>query len=257
MHFGHTRCFLSALCYFFAHVVFVFAFACLHLRHQLCANIKDFQGRGKIRTVGDCIRQTPDEKPLRSCTLETQIMHFRHTHCFLSALCYSFARGVFVFGFACLPLRHQLCANSKQVEGRGRIRTVADCIRQTPGEKNPCNGALWRHRVCTLDKRAVSCLRFVTLSRAWFLSLPLPASTFATSSAQIENKFKDEEEFEQWLTAFRRHQVKTFAIVHFGDTDYALRTHALFLVCPLLLFRARGFCLRLCLPPPSPPALCK
>ena len=55
---------------------------------------------------------TPCETPLRSCTLNTQIMHFGHTSFFLSALCYSFV--------------------------------------------------------------------------AWFLSSPLPASTFATSSAQIE-----------------------------------------------------------------------
>ena len=74
---------------------------------------------------------TPCEKPLRSCTLDTQIMRFGHMRCFLSALCYSFARVVFVFAF-----------------------------------------------------------------------------TFVTSAAQLGNKFKDKEQFEQWLTAFGRHQVK-------------------------------------------------
>ena len=119
---------------------------------------------------------TPCEKSLRSCTFETQIMHFGHTRCFLSALCYSFV--------------------------------------------------------------------------AWLLSLPLLASTFATSSAQIETKFKDKEAFKQWLTAFGRHQVKNLC-------DRALWRHRRFLVCPLLLFRLPGFCRRLCLPPPSPPALHK
>ena len=42
---------------------------------------------------------TPCEKPLRSCTLDTQITHFGHMRCFLSALCYSFVRVVFVFAF--------------------------------------------------------------------------------------------------------------------------------------------------------------
>ena len=74
--------------------------------------------------------------------------------------------------------------------------------------KSLCNRALGTHRLCTSDTRVVSCLPFVTLSVAWFLSLPLPASTFATSSAQMENEFKDREELEQWLTAFRRRQVK-------------------------------------------------
>ena len=74
--------------------------------------------------------QQPVKKRLRSCTLDTQIMHFGHMRCFLSALYYSFARVVFVLAF-----------------------------------------------------------------------------TFATSAAQIENKFKDKEELEQWLTAFGRHQV--------------------------------------------------
>ena len=81
------------------------------------------------------------------------------------------------------------------------MRKVADCVWQTPVEK-PLDRALWRHRLCTLDTRAVSCLPFVTLSHAWFSALHLPASTFGTSSSQIENKFKDKEECEQWLTAF-------------------------------------------------------
>ena len=86
--------------------------------------------------------------------------------------------------------------------------------------KHLCNRALWRHSLCTLDTRAVSCLPFVTLSRAWFLSSPLPAFTFATSSAQIENNFKDKEEFKQWLTAFGRHLVKNLC-------DRALWRHRL------------------------------
>ena len=78
---------------------------------------------------------------------------------------------------------------------------MPDCVWQTPGEK-PLRSCIWTHRLCILDTRAASCLPFVTLSVTRFLSSPLPASSFATSSPQIEIKFKDKEEFEQWLTAF-------------------------------------------------------
>ena len=125
-------------------------------------------------------------------------MHFGHTRYFLSALCYSFARVVFVFAFACLHLRHQIGNRFKDKEEFEQWLTAFGRHQV----KNLCDRALWRHRLCTLDTRAFSCLPFVTLLRAWFLSSPLPASTFATSSSQIENKFKDEEECEQWLTAF-------------------------------------------------------
>ena len=147
---------------------------------------------------------TPCEKPLRSCTLDTQIMHSGDMRCLLSALCYSFAHVVFVFAFTFATSAAQIEHKLKDKEefeqwltafGRHRVIGICDC-------------ALWRHRLCTLDTRAVSCLPFFTLSRALFLSLPFPASTFATSSSQIENKFKDKEKFEQWLTAFGRHQVK-------------------------------------------------
>ena len=117
---------------------------------------------------------TPGKKCLRSCTFDTQTMHFGHTSCFLSALCYSLV--------------------------------------------------------------------------ALFLSSPLPASTFATSSAQIENKFKDKEEFEQWLSAFGRHQVNNLC-------DHALWRHRLCTLntcavscLPFVTLSFCGFCLRLCLP---------
>ena len=131
-------------------------------------------------------------------------MHFGHMRCFLSALCYSFARVVFVFAFT-------FATSAAQVKNKFKDKEECEQWLKAFGRhqvKDLCDRALWRHRFCTLDTRAVSCLPFVTLSRAWFLSSSLPASTFATSSAQIENKFKDKEEFEQWLTAFGRHQVK-------------------------------------------------
>ena len=147
---------------------------------------------------------TPCEKPLRSCTLNTQIMHFGHMRCFLSALCYSLARVVFVFTFT-------FATSAAQIENKYKDKEEFEQWLTAFGRhevKNLCDRALWRHRLCTLDTRAVSCLPFATFSSAWLLSSPLPASTFATSSAQIENEFKDKEEFEQWLTAFGRHQVK-------------------------------------------------
>ena len=159
---------------------------------------------------------TPCERPLRSCTLDTQIMHFGHMRCFLSALCYSFARVVFVFAFT-------FATSAVQMENKFKDKEEFEQWLTALGRhqvKSLCDRALTRHRLCILDTRAVSCLPFVTLSRAWFLSSPLPASTFATSSAQIENKFKDKQEFEQCLTAFGRHQVKNLC-------DRALWRHRL------------------------------
>ena len=72
---------------------------------------------------------------------------------------------------------------------------MADCVWPTPGEEPLPSCTLDTH-IMHFGQRAVSCLPFVTLSVAWFLSSPLPASTFATSSSKIENKFKDKEEFE-------------------------------------------------------------
>ena len=133
-------------------------------------------------------------------------------------------------------------------------------LRYSPAQnpvKSLCDRGLWTLRLCTFDTRAVSCLPFVTISRVWLLSSPLPASTFATSSAQIENKFQDKEEFEQWLTAFGRHQVKNLC-------DRALWRHRLCTLdtravscLPFVTLSRAWFFLRLCLPPPSPPALHK
>ena len=139
---------------------------------------------------------TLGEEPLRSCTLDTQIMHFGHTSCFLFRL----------RGFLSSPLPASTFATSSaQIENKFKDKEELEQWLTAFGRhqvKTLCVRAPRNHRLYTLDTRAVSCLPFVTHSVAWFLSSLLPASTFATSSSRIYNKFNEKEELEQWLTAF-------------------------------------------------------